>query len=1565
MLDYLGRLDHQVKIRGYRIELGEIESRLCDLPSIHQAAVVALPTPNGSLDLVAYVTARGPELPTFNELRTFLRTRLPEYFVPSRFVLLDSMPMTGSGKTDRKALATSSGKVLEPAAGEAPRNALEETLVRLWQSALGWNRVGIHDDFFQLGGHSLVAMRITAGLRRELGRPVPWPAFFRHRTVAQLAEALNDPDSPGGPTGIPRLAPDIVEGPVSPAQAQICFLHRFGSRPATYNVSFAYHLQGELDPERLKSAWKDVVHRHDILRTAIVDVAGELRQRIIPLPDPPFEIVDLTAFDPAARTQESEQLVQDVVCQAFVLHKPPLWRIQVQKLTPLESILVVSFQHAVVDEWSLRLLFQDLADTLSTGTPHAEPPSTPPLRYLEFAAWQQSELLGAANARDREFWRTQLAETPSESNLPADHPRSDPPSFRGGQVVFPISPRTRSAAEALSRQVGCSTFMLGLAAFDLLLARLSGQSDQVIGTPMSLRDRPELQGIAGLFLNLIPIRLRIDPKARLSDWLHAVRDTVLASFAHGALPSPEIVRASGLDLRPGQSPLFQILFIHLNEPWPVPRLPGVQVRSRLVHTATAKADLALFMTDDGLGGWRCEWEFAEDRFQQATVAGFAQSFCQLLDELVQHPNRQLSSWLTGGGSEGADAEAQLNPEPSPYPRNGTLGEQFAEAARDHSRRQALLGEGRAWTYAELDAASNQRARFLQSLGVSRQSPVGLHLDRSAEFVLNALAVVKAGGFYVPLAPDHPAARLRQLVSDLSLRWILSADPASSETFEDNACVIPIQRAISESGTLPDTPLDPVAQPLDPAYVMHTSGSTGVPKGVVVPHRAILRLVHGTDYLPWGPDLRFLHLAPTAFDASTLEIWGPLLHGGCCVVHPERLPTFEGLEKILREQRISCLWLTASLFNQIIDYRPQILQGVDHLLTGGEALSVPHVKRALAALPDTRLINGYGPTEATTFTTTYAIPRDGSIDRASSIPIGRPLANTRCHVLDANQRPVRPGSPGELYVGGDALALGYWNRPDLTSAAFILDPFRPGPDARLYRTGDRVRWRPDGNLEFIGRLDDQIKIRGFRIEPKEIEAVLRQCPGLGQSYVFARDIASRRELVACVEFPAHPQAAPNALQTVRAFAERQLPAHMIPSVWIVVDRFPLSPNGKTDHAALREKALGEHPNTAPRVDPRSEVEQRLAEIWKRVLGVQDVGVHDDFYSLGGYSLLAMRLVFEIAQEFGLTLSIADILKHRTIEALAALIGKPASAERRIQGTGTGPVLFFIPGVAGVNYIPDSIGTRLAKIGRYCDLLQYPGIDPSEEPKRTVADLAEVMIQRMRAIYPQGPVCLAGYSLGGSVAHEMARRMEAAGDPPVLVMLFDAATPDSLRPRKLGPALGSLKQRLICEGPWAVLRLVHRRFLGKLRSQRNNLAAELGLNTPAPTTSGESVSSADPKENLRKRVFDASFEAADSHRPGIYGGHVVLFRSSDPLGYGIFQECDALNGWRPHVTGRLDREDIPGDHWVLFREPGVTVLAERTAHWLGFAGRKGPAIPRRAAPPTSTTSTAKPPPYPSQT
>ena len=999
MLDYLGRLDHQVKIRGYRIELGEIESRLCDLPSIHQAAVVAVPSKTGSLELVAYVTARGSEIPAFNELRTALRIRLPEYFVPGRFILLDAMPMTGSGKTDRKALTSSIGKVLEPVASEAPRNPLEETLVRLWQSALGWNRVGIHDDFFQLGGHSLLAMRIAAGLRHELGHIVPWTALFRHRTVAQLAEALADSNTPTGPSGIPRLPPDAFEGPVSPAQVQICFLHLLCSLPATYNVSFAYRLEGGLDLNRLKAAWKCVVHRHDILRTAIVDVGGELRQRIVPLPDPPFEIVDLTSLDEPSRAKESARLAQSVVRQAFHLHQPPLWRIQVQKLTPQECILVVSFQHAVVDEWTLRLLFQDLSNALSADTVPAEPPFTPVLRYLDFAAWQHGQLLNPSTERDREFWREELAEAPSESNLPADYPRTDPPSFRGGQVMFPISPGTRSAAEDLSRQLGCSTFMLGLAAFDLLLARLSGQHDQIIGTPMSLRDRPELQGVTGLLVNLIPIRLRIDPNARLTDWLHAVRDRVLASFAHGTLPSPEIIRASRLESRPGESPIFRIGYIHLNEPWPAPKFPGIQVSPLPVHTATAKADLALFVIDDGLGGWRCEWEFAEDRFQRETVAGFAKTFCQLLKQMVQEPDRRVSALLADSEIESVEMETRLNPEPTPYPRDSTLGAQFSEAARNYPQRQALLGAGRSWTYAELDAVSNQRARFLQSLGVSRQTPVGLHLERSAEFVLNALAVVKAGGFYVPLAPDHPTARLRQLVSDLSIHFILSADNSSTGTFEEGACVLSTQRLDSEAGTLPAAAPDPIAQALDPAYAMYTSGSTGVPKAVVVPHRAILRLVHGTDYLPWGPELRFLHLAPTAFDASTLEIWGPLLHGGSCVVYPERLPTFDGLERILREQRISCLWLTASLFNQIIDHQPRILQGVTHLLMGGEALSVPHVKRALAALPDTRLINGYGPTEATTFTTTYVIPRDGSIDLASSIPIGRPLANTRCHVLD--------------------------------------------------------------------------------------------------------------------------------------------------------------------------------------------------------------------------------------------------------------------------------------------------------------------------------------------------------------------------------------------------------------------------------------------------------------------------------------------------------------------------------------------------------------------------------------
>ncbi len=1531
-LDYLGRLDHQVKIRGHRIELGEIETRLRELPAIHQAAVLALPAPDKSLELVAYLTARDQTHPTFESLRSALGVHLPEFFIPKRFILLPEMPMTASGKTDRKVLSTLAGSPLQPAAGMAPRDTREQQLVKIWRSVLGLDRMGIHDDFFELGGHSLLAMRIAASIRRELGASVAWSTLFQNRTVAQLAEVLRQTQSdPSATDAAPLPASGRDDAPLSPAQAQMCFLHALSAIPAAYNVSFAYRLHGNVDLARLGTAWSRVVRNHEILRTCFTGISGELRQRLVSLPEPLFEILDLTHLGESERHQELNARVGEVVGHSFDLSHPPLWRVMGLRVSDVEAILVVSFQHSLVDEWAVRLIFDEWADLYSAaeGMPASGQVATP--RYSDYSVWQQQELLKPASDLDRAFWRAELDGVPADLRLPTDAPRPVRFTFRGGQVVLKLDAGTRGTVEKLAREEGCSAFMAGLLSFHILLARLSGQRDIVVATPISLRARAEFQNVVGFFLNLIPIRLRLDPNASFRHALRSTREEVLASFAHGTLPSSEIIRAGDPTEGPGDSPLFRFRFVLLNKPWPAPTFPGVTVEPMPAHTGTAKADLALFLTDDGVGGWRCELEYAEDLFRRGTAEAIGRQYQELLVALVRSPDDPLSVRLPGRGPDATESVARFNPDPVPYPRDIALGSLFSQVARSNSGRTALVEGRRSWTYAQLDVQTNRLAHLLRKRGVSRGIPVGVHLERSAAFVVAVLAILKADGVYVPFPPEHPPARLRQLADELSLRYVLAADPPPSEALPEGIDILRIAEGKGDDSIvdLPDSAPESMAEATDAAYVMFTSGSTGVPKGVTVPHRAIVRLVHGTDFLPWGHDLRFLHLAPVAFDASTLEIWGPLLHGGTCVVCPERLPTFDVLARQLRDNQISCLWLTAGLFNQIIDHQPETLRGVKFLLTGGEALSVSHVRRALAALPDTQLINGYGPTEATTFTTTYLIPRDGSMDARDTVPIGRPVANTRCHVLSPEGRPVPPGEAGELYIGGDGVALGYWNHPDLSAEAFIPDPFHPSLEARLYRSGDRVRWLTDGNLEFLGRLDDQVKIRGFRIEPREVESILKQHPGVGQVCVFVRQGPSGKELVACYETGRCPDIDDERLRT---FAERRLPAAMIPTVWSAFDQFPLTANGKIDQSALREESRAAHASPRGHVAPRNSIEKRLADIWERVLGRAGVGVRDDFFAMGGHSLLAMRLTMEIGREFGVTPTITDILSHATIEGLAEILDGAKPYHIPIEGSGGGPVLFFIPGVAGMNHFPDAFREGLSEVGRFCDGLHYPGVDGTEAPKETVQELAAAMIRQLRSVYPTGRVCLAGYSLGGSVAHEMACSLEAAGEAPPLVLLYDAAAPGSLSRRRLVPAMVELFRCLTDQGPRALSRLVRERFLGKLRSQRINLAAELGLAESRSEPHRTPPEDENASRSIQKRVFDASFRAAETHQPRVYGGRVVLFRSGDPLGYGVFQECDRLNGWGPYVTGGIEVEKVPGDHWAMLRMPGVNVLAERTAFWL---------------------------------
>jgi amino acid adenylation domain-containing protein len=860
----------------------------------------------------------------------------------------------------------------------------------------------------------------------------------------------------------------------------------------------------------------------------------------------------------------------------------------------------------------------------------------------------------------------------------------------------------------------------------------------------------------------------------------------------------------------------------------------------------------------------------------------------------------------------------------------TLPQAFRAQARRTPAAVALTDGDRRFTYAELDAQTDRLAARLAARGVRPGDCVGLHLDRSAEFVLAVLAILKAGAAYVPLATDYPVARLRLMVEGARIRLLLTG-PADAATDFSGVNPLPF-RDLRDGPEAPAARHLPPAAGTDAAYVMFTSGSTGRPKGVIVPHRAITRLVFGQDYLPFGPGLRMLLISPTSFDASTLELWAPLLHGGVCVVHPERHLTLSGLERVIRDHAITSLWLTASLFNQIIDLRPEILRPLRHLLTGGEALSVAHVRRALLALPETRLINGYGPTEGTTFTTTFPIPRDFAGREAGSIPIGRPLANTRCLVLDERQQPVATGEAGELYVGGDGLALGYLDDPALTAARFVPDPTaHDGPGgARLYRTGDLVRQLPDGSLDFVRRLDEQVKIRGFRIEPGEIEAALRQHPAIRQAVVAPRPTSDGRlRLLAWFLLAEGTTLSP---EDLRAHLRGTLPEHMIPSGFARLPNLPLTANGKVDRAALPDIAGDSGFLLRAALTARSATEARLATLWAEALEMPVPDTDADFVQLGGDSLHLLRLALLIERHFGKAVPVTALHAAPRLSQMAAALDRahspdtgPGNSAAASPAASPGPppkTAVYLPESFGVGFFKPAMHAALGGLCQLVDGLQLPGFAADEAPLLTVEACADFLLPQLVQRVPTGTFFLIGYSFGGYLALELARRLQAGGRAVDTVFLVDAVCPPSLKRLSWWGSLATIGDHLWNHGPR------HRRqFFSTRIRQWLDAAATSRIGWLRWSFRRINPRSQTVEHATFAKMLQAALTAEACYTPAPYAGRVVLLRARerDPHDSIRLSAADADNGWRALMQGPFEVVPIPGSHNTVLHEPDVTALS----------------------------------------
>ncbi|MEV6069914.1 amino acid adenylation domain-containing protein [Nocardia sp. NPDC052001] len=1521
-LVYLGRTDFQVKLRGLRIELGEIESALTAQESIARAVVVLRHDERLGDQLVGYVVPAAGRAVDIADVKAGVAERVPGYMVPAAFVVLDEFPVNPSGKLDRRALPAP-----DFAAGHefrAPESETEQAVAQVFSDVLGLEQVGLDDDFFALGGNSLVATRVIARVNAALDTDLGVRDLFEVSTVEALAQRVSGAETVAArPRLVAGVRPERI--PLSLAQQRMWFLNQFDPSSSAYNLPIALRLTGALDTEALRLAVADLLERHETLRTIYPEDASGAHQVVLPAAQVVPELTPERIGVDAVADRVTALLTAGFDVTGEIPLRVKLFRLDVAD--EIEHVLVLVTHHISSDGWSMGPLSRDLVLAYIARSADTAPEWAPlPVQYADYSLWQR-EVLGSEDdpesliSRQTAHWRAELAGLPDELNLPADRPRPPVQSFRGGSVQFGIDDEIHAGLQRIAREQHATLFMVVHTALAVFLARLSGTDDIAIGTPVAGRGAAELDDVIGMFVNTLVLRTRVPGELRFDQLLAHTKDADLRAFAHAEVPFERLVDLLNPERSTARNPLFQVMLAFQNLPDNDAELPELRIAALESEVETSQFDLSLTVSDGGGNGLQGAFTFAKDLFDYATVGVFADRFQRLLAAIVERPGTPVGDLPLLGDSE---YELLTHVHGDDVMATGLLPDLLTRGVALGRDRIAVRYRGHSITYGELDDYSSQLARVLIERGVGPEKLVAVAFPRSFEMVAAVLAIAKAGGAHVPVDPTYPADRVRHMVTDSGavlgitgrahqaglpgeVEWLCLDDAAT-----DAACMAQSPAPITDADRRAPLRMQ------HPAYVIYTSGSTGMPKGVTVTHAGLGGLAdYAIALYDLDPEHRLMHNCSPSFDPSVLEWICAFYTGATLVIVPSEILGGAELNELMRTERVSHALITPAVLGTLdATSQPQL----EVLSVGGDVTPPELVTRWKAA--GRVYHNAYGPTE-TTIISTYA-----QLTPGRHITIGKPVHGMSALVLDARLNPVPPGVAGELYLAGGALARGYRNRAGLSSERFVANPWG-APGSRMYRTGDVVRWYADadergGNtalpdtpweLDYVGRSDFQVKIRGFRIELGEIDAVLGAHPDVDFALTVGRK--NHTGTTVLVSYVLGTNLDPDALTE---YAGQSLPPHMVPAAIVVLDEIPLTPVGKLDRKALPEPVLRQREYRAP----STPLEHTIAAAFAEVLGVEQVSVDDDFFALGGNSLLATGIVSKLRTLSGAKVMVAWFFTDPTVTGLAARIG--ADLESRhdydsaadaalavvlpIRATGDRTPLFCAPPMVGMSWCYAGLAGHLPADQPLYGL-QSPALTETDYAPESLEEVARRYVTAIREVQPHGPYRVLGYSLGGILAHAIATELQTAGEQVELLANLDAY-PDA----EFTDFTAAVRDE------FAALGVGEEAFPdGDMTDLSDEALAALHAAIPADLA----VLTVDRLRRIYRGAV-RTVELGSRYRPTAFDGRMELFAAE--LGRGDDHQHSAAD-WRPFVTGPITEHVVPVKHQLMTTAESYAVIGPRLA------------------------------------